>query len=187
MTTKRTLLTLLLTMSCLLAACASQPTGESAGGFTPIEVAFDDDKAVIYPGNNFNIDLLDNEYQCRLWAFGRDGKNTRPCAGEVPSCGAPIPFSQVTVMTGPTAGANGASPVTVDSPKLVTEGVYRARIAATTQDTSRYLARQIAREGCDLLVVESEEWVSIRRGNPVRYLQVRWGTKASGAVDQAAP
>jgi hypothetical protein len=24
-------------------------------------------------------------------------------------------------------------------------------------------------------------------GNPVRYLQVRWGSKADGGVDQAAP
>ena len=180
-------LTLLVPLSCFLGACASQPTGESADGFRPIEVAYDDDKTVIYPVNNFNIDLLDSEYQCRLWAFGRDGRNMRPCAGEVPSCGAPIPFSQVTVVSSAAVDRATGETVPFGDSSLVTNGTYRARIQATVQDTSRYLARQIAREGCDLLVLEGEEWVSIRRGNPVRYLQVRWGSTAEGALDQAAP
>ncbi|MEE4173475.1 MAG: hypothetical protein V2I57_04420 [Xanthomonadales bacterium] len=183
----RLLLTLILPVTCLLAACAGQPTEPSAGGFKPIEVVHDDDRTVVYPVTGFKADLLDNEYQCRLWAFGRDGRNTRPCAGEVPTCGAPIPFSQVTVLNSPAQQGNASTALTVDFPDLVTEGVYRARIQATVQDTTRQLARQIAREGCDLLIVEGEEWVSLERRHRVRYLQVRWGSKDSAALDQAAP
>jgi hypothetical protein len=127
--------------------------------------------------NGFQTDLLDNEYQCRYWAFGRDGKNMRPCAGEAPSCGAPIPFSRVVVESSTASGEHSSREAGFDDAALVTEGTYRARISSTTQETERYLARQIAREGCDLLVVEGEEWVSLFRGNPVRYLQVRWGMK----------
>lgn len=176
-----------LPVSFLLAACASQPTAESPRDFLPVEVVYDDDRTIVYPVNGFRADLLDNDYQCRYWAFGRDGKNMRPCAGEVPTCGAPIPFSQVTVLSSPAPRDEATPGVTIDSPSLVTEGVFRARIEATTQDTTRYLARQVAREGCDLLIVEGEEWVSLRRGNNVRYLLVRWGKKDDVAMDQAAP
>lgn len=175
----------------ILAACAGQPTGPSAdpstGAFTPVKVAYDDDGTVVYPVHGFRAELLDNEYQCRFWAFGRDGRNMRPCAGEAPSCGPPIPFSQVTVLDSFSPGGNEADQRSVDAPSLITEGTYRARIEATVQETTRDLARQVAREGCDLLVIEGEEWVSFFRGNNYRYLRVRWGSTAGSAEDQVAP
>ena len=169
----------LLGTTCLfLVACASQPATEQSGEFTPVQVVTGGEKTVIYPVTGFKSNLLDNDYQCRLWAYGRSGKAIRPCAGEVPSCGAPIPFSEVSVAT---------SEVSHGSASLVTEGTYRAYIEHTVEDTKRRLAGRIAREGCDLLIVDGEEWISLGRGNNFRYLQVRWGSTNGKASDQTAP
>ena len=161
-----------------LTACASQSTSEAEDGFTPVQVVTGSDKTVIYPVSGFESDLLDNDYQCRLWAYGRSGQAMRPCAGEVPSCGEPIPFSEVSVVT---------SETTHGSASLVTEGTYRAYVQHTVEDTKRRLAGRIAREGCDLLIVDGEEWISLGRGNNFRYLQVRWGSTNGETGDQAAP
>ena len=162
----------------VLAACASQSDTGQADGFTPVEVVTGGETTVIYPVTGFKSKLLDNDYQCRLWAYGRDGRAMRPCAGEVPSCGEPVSFSNVSVVNA------GSAPVAAT---LVTEGIYRAYIEHTIEDTKRQLASRIAREGCDLLIVDGEEWISLRRGNNFRYLQVRWGSTTNQEVAQGAP
>jgi hypothetical protein len=169
---------LLGTAALFLAACASQPNAEPSKDFTPVTVVTGGDNTVIYPVTGFNRGLLDDEYQCRLWAYGRSGQATRPCAGVVPSCGAPIPFSEVSVV---------ASEVAHGPESLVTRGTYRARIEQTVEHTKRQLAVRVAREGCDLLIVDGEEWISLGRGNNFRYLQVRWGSTKAKASDQAMP
>lgn len=166
----------------LLVACATDRPPPNTDSWAPVEVVRGDDSTytVVYPVTGFKRALLDDDYQCRVWAYGRDGRAVRPCAGEVPSCGDPIPFSEVTVVT---------SEASAKSSVLVTRGTYRAAIEQTAPDTQRRLAARIAREGCDLLVVDGEEWISLGRGNNFRYLQVRWGSKDPGRVtgDQAAP
>mgnify|MGYP001071291392 CR=1 FL=1 len=67
------------------------------------------------------------------------------------------------------------------SADLVTEGYYKAAVDKTVENTKRLLARRVAQEGCDLLVVDGEEWIRFVGGGSRRtdyqYLRAQWGTE----------
>lgn len=170
----------------LLAACTGGPAARDAGDPTADRtdgVAIDSAEV---RSLNFDPTLLDESGSCRLWAQNRDGRHTRPCAGEVPTCGPAIPASQVRVITvAPQASEALASSPGTDSAEvqLVTGGFYRFLIANTTQIATQQLIRAVAREGCDVLMVDGVEWLRLdgpqfsRTARP--YLRVQWGRGAN--------
>ena len=168
--------------------------GALAGADNHSTVEEDTGRTVIFTSPGFNTDLIDDADNCRFWARNRDGRNMRPCTGEAPTCGEPIPFGKIDVIDfnegsespGELEGAMGDG-------SLVTSGFFRVPITTTPKDAQWEVMRRIAREGCDLLVVGDEEWITIRNaagaGEPIRYLRVQWGTQnpAEAGEAQTAP
>lgn len=169
------------TTTLLLTACGGQPVAES----DLAESAGADDQTVIQIPSRFNTGLIDNEDECRLWAHNRNGADTSPCAGEAPSCGAPITFSQVNIIQH--TDEDMARTSEGDAP-LVTPGFYRYRITSTVQDATRNLAAQLAREGCDTLILGGTEWVTLigpSRRLSYPYLRAQWGSSTGTAPESA--
>lgn len=174
----------------VLAGCAGQPSG-------PTVVSAEDSGTgltTIYTVPGYNTHLIDNTEECRLWARNRQSRNTRPCVGEAPTCGEPVNAGQVNVITVTEPDAQEASVSgAIGNGNLVTEGFYRVPVEHTVQDTTFALTRLVAREGCDLLVVGDEEWITLRNtggaGRNYRYLRVQWGSQAHAgdASQQTAP
>jgi len=183
---------LLIASALFLSACAGQQGlhNDGTSAATDAMGASGGPYTEIFTEPLFNASLIDNENQCRLWARNRDGRNTRPCAGEVPTCGAPVKAGHVDLVRVEESGGATAVPAAAeDGANLVTEGFYRVPIIHTVQDTTFALTRRVAREGCDLLVVGEEEWIMLRSpggaGTPIRYLRVQWGTQDSVAPPAA--
>ncbi len=164
-------------------ACSTAPEVASNLG----ETANAKDMTVIDVPARFQRDLIDESGACRLWARNRDGENMRPCAGEAPTCGAPVEYGEVNVIQG---GADSDAAQLANGATLVTPGFYRFLVTKTVQEASQELTRRVAREGCDTLVLGGTEWITLR-GPESRvdypYLRAQWGSStAATAASQSA-
>ena len=142
-----------------LAACAGQ---QNPAGVKVVQ-GDEETKTLIYSFAGYDPRLLDENFQCRIWAYGWRGGNIRPCVDWAPSCGAPIDYADVKVVD--TRSSKGADVVGYDAlveSDLVTSGFLWVPIKTTRLEAERQLARRVAQAGCDLLVVGSSEWITIR-------------------------
>ena len=162
----------------LAGACSMAPEVPSNLG----ETANAENMTVINVPARFQRELIDESGACRLWARNRDGENMRPCAGEAPTCGAPIEYGEVNVIQG---GAASDAAQLAGGATLVTPGFYRFLVTTTVQEASQELTRRVAREGCDTLVLGGTEWITLRSPESrvdYPYLRAQWGSSTTTAT-----